>query len=109
MYAFFFSSRRRHTRYWRDWSSDVCSSDLSSSESGEKASTKRVTTILYMIASSVDKPEGDSPVGMIAWWSVILSLSTEWRLSGVGSASPRSEEHTSELHSRPYLVFRLLL
>src|SRR3712207_6711687 len=26
--VFFFSSRRRHTRYWRDWSSDVCSSDL---------------------------------------------------------------------------------
>src|SRR3712207_4754393 len=25
---FFFSSRRRHTRYWRDWNSDVCSSDL---------------------------------------------------------------------------------
>src|SRR5947209_906815 len=24
----FFSSRIRHTRYWRDWSSDVCSSDL---------------------------------------------------------------------------------
>src|SRR5215203_1726652 len=28
MNCFFFSSRRRHTRYWRDWSSDVCSSDL---------------------------------------------------------------------------------
>src|SRR3712207_7156025 len=27
-FIFFFSSRRRHTRYWRDWSSDVCSSDL---------------------------------------------------------------------------------
>src|SRR5207245_3459014 len=26
---FFFSSRRRHTRCYRDWSSDVCSSDLS--------------------------------------------------------------------------------
>src|SRR5947209_11086191 len=26
--VFFVSSRRRHTRYWRDWSSDVCSSDL---------------------------------------------------------------------------------
>src|SRR5699024_11489220 len=26
--AFFFSSRRRHTRSKRDWSSDVCSSDL---------------------------------------------------------------------------------
>src|SRR5438445_9294721 len=30
-FFFFFSSRRRHTRYWRDWSSDVCSSDLCSS------------------------------------------------------------------------------
>src|SRR5947209_17241115 len=30
-FFFFFSSRRRHTRYWRDWSSDVCSSDLSQS------------------------------------------------------------------------------
>src|SRR5207249_8550523 len=29
--SFFFSSRRRHTRSKRDWSSDVCSSDLSSS------------------------------------------------------------------------------
>src|SRR5690625_6903220 len=27
-YLFFFSSRRRHTRWPRDWSSDVCSSDL---------------------------------------------------------------------------------
>src|SRR5580700_10102417 len=29
VYYFFFSSRRRHTRSLRDWSSDVCSSDLS--------------------------------------------------------------------------------
>src|SRR6266700_5091024 len=28
--CFFFSSRRRHTRFSRDWSSDVCSSDLES-------------------------------------------------------------------------------
>src|SRR5215510_1707721 len=28
MLFFFFSSRRRHTRWPRDWSSDVCSSDL---------------------------------------------------------------------------------
>src|SRR5690606_3757159 len=27
-FMFFFSSRRRHTRFSRDWSSDVCSSDL---------------------------------------------------------------------------------
>src|SRR3712207_3110197 len=36
-YFFFFSSRRRHTRYWRDWSSDVCSSDLD--EDGETKAT----------------------------------------------------------------------
>src|SRR5690606_11977884 len=29
LFYFFFSSRRRHTRFSRDWSSDVCSSDLS--------------------------------------------------------------------------------
>src|SRR5699024_11924423 len=29
IFFFFFSSRRRHTRSKRDWSSDVCSSDLS--------------------------------------------------------------------------------
>src|SRR5204862_5851620 len=28
LFCFFFSSRRRHTRSLRDWSSDVCSSDL---------------------------------------------------------------------------------
>src|SRR5690554_330532 len=28
LFCFFFSSRRRHTRCGRDWSSDVCSSDL---------------------------------------------------------------------------------
>src|SRR6266436_8015676 len=30
-FLFFFSSRRRHTRCSRDWSSDVCSSDLGAS------------------------------------------------------------------------------
>src|SRR5437870_11843049 len=30
-WSFFFSSRRRHTRWPRDWSSDVCSSDLTHS------------------------------------------------------------------------------
>src|SRR5690606_40482872 len=40
---FFFSSRRRHTRFSRDWSSDVCSSDLAtpSSKLSNKASTPR--------------------------------------------------------------------
>src|SRR5260370_11757493 len=32
--CFFFSSRRRHTRFKCDWSSDVCSSDLSGARGG---------------------------------------------------------------------------
>src|SRR5690606_40243889 len=31
-FTFFFSSRRRHTRFSRDWSSDVCSSDLAAQQ-----------------------------------------------------------------------------
>src|SRR3989449_7793061 len=34
-FFFFFSSRRRHTRCSRDWSSDVCSSDLGEGEDGQ--------------------------------------------------------------------------
>src|SRR3712207_8370378 len=40
MSCVFFSSRRRHTRYWRDWSSDVCSSDL-------VMGTKDICTVSY--------------------------------------------------------------
>src|SRR5699024_12094226 len=37
--CFFFSSRRRHTRSKRDWSSDVCSSDLNAGVDFVKTST----------------------------------------------------------------------
>src|SRR2546422_11601476 len=36
-FFFFFSSRRRHTRCSRDWSSDVCSSDLSGTPSSHRS------------------------------------------------------------------------
>src|SRR4051794_41759262 len=37
---FFFSSRRRHTRWTGDWSSDVCSSDLSSPSDPARAGSE---------------------------------------------------------------------
>src|SRR6266498_3144751 len=40
---FFFSSRRRHTRCGRDWSSDVCSSDLD--QASGLASAQRLTAV----------------------------------------------------------------
>src|SRR3712207_5369467 len=52
-YFVFFSSRRRHTRYWRDWSSDVCSSDLTPVTFlvGENGSGK--STVLEALAAAV--------------------------------------------------------
>src|SRR5947209_14468043 len=47
---FFFSSRRRHTRYWRDWSSDVCSSDLF-----VHADVSRHAEIRDMIGTAVER------------------------------------------------------
>src|SRR6266511_4736690 len=40
MFFFFFSSRRRHTRFSRDWSSDVCSSDLPAGTEASQPATQ---------------------------------------------------------------------
>src|SRR5215210_4599349 len=45
---FFFSSRRRHTRYIGDWSSDVCSSDL-----GPRRLRATATFVIYTMAGSL--------------------------------------------------------
>src|SRR5690349_24982143 len=42
---FFFSSRRRHTRSLRDWSSDVCSSDLIEVNPGEGIAEVKMTAV----------------------------------------------------------------
>src|SRR3989442_6375267 len=94
-FSFFFSSRRRHTRCGRDWSSDVCSSDLIL-ESGLGGVTGcDVTQIM--------------PIGTVAHetghgFGLPDLYSTDGSSEGI-----RSEEHTSELQSRPHLVCRLLL
>src|SRR2546426_9189314 len=84
--CFFFSSRRRHTRLQGDWSSDVCSSDLttrspatSSTQGHRFASTSRCRPAPARAKNT--------------------------RYSG----RERSEEHTSELQSPCNLVCRLLL
>src|SRR5215469_3433635 len=60
MIFFFFSSRRRHTRSLRDWSSDVCSSDL------EQALTLVARTQL-----------GRLPVRGSTWQSIARGKATE--------------------------------
>src|SRR2546430_17528274 len=49
---FFFSSRRRHTRFDCDWSSDVCSSDLVSTDHGR-------TTVKVVLPHSGHGGEAD--------------------------------------------------
>src|SRR6266702_7458396 len=41
LFFFFFSSRRRHTRWPRDWSSDVCSSDLAANRAHRRGQEQR--------------------------------------------------------------------
>src|SRR5260370_25940220 len=58
MMCFFFSSRRRHTRFKCDWSSDVCSSDLS--EEG-------IASWFYApSAADVDEPHDEEVTRIVA-------------------------------------------
>src|SRR5690606_40486868 len=52
---FFFSSRRRHTRFSREWSSDVCSSDLA-------AVLPRAGQRDLAVRDEVDRPGGAAPL-----------------------------------------------
>src|SRR2546430_2899250 len=86
---FFFSSRRRHTRFDCDWSSDVCSSDLGpSSATVSPSRTSRLTPSKTTLSRK--------RLEML-------------RSSIISRSAARSEEHTSELQSQSNLVCRLLL
>src|SRR3712207_8360717 len=61
--VFFFSSRRRHTRYWRDWSSDVCSSDLRV-RGPAQASPSRVPARLGPAGAHQHRPPCRPPPGV---------------------------------------------
>src|SRR2546422_8152301 len=89
---FFFSSRRRHTRCSRDWSSDVCSSDLSHTR-------PTITRNPCRRHSRRARSVRSSPASSLA----------QRHLGHEQVIAPRSEEHTSELQSRLHLVCRLLL
>src|SRR5207247_5527985 len=53
LFFFFFSSRRRHTRSTRDWSSDVCSSDLLQS------ARSRCRCVLVSVSFADPEPHAD--------------------------------------------------
>src|SRR5690606_39768170 len=59
---FFFSSRRRHTRFSRDWSSDVCSSDLTE-VCAFSVSDMRDWIVLSLADDQSDQPLPALPLG----------------------------------------------
>src|SRR5207237_6814914 len=60
LFFFFFSSRRRHTRFKCDWSSDVCSSDLSLRKTGTVVEVDHPTRGTYLTVGNPIKLS-DSP------------------------------------------------
>src|SRR5205809_1617969 len=83
LYFFFFSSRRRHTRCSRDWSSDVCSSDL------------LMVVSTFMLRQPAVNPIRASFATLPFLYSVMLpSIMMEDGASAASttSPSPRSEE-----------------
>src|SRR2546430_3630363 len=92
-FLFFFSSRRRHTRFDCDWSSDVCSSDLISTR--DEQAVQEVLEQTHGGAEAVMEC-----VGTLEAMNMAIHITRPGR---------RSEEHTSELQSQSNLVCRLLL
>src|SRR5699024_7869273 len=94
---FFFSSRRRHTRSKRDWSSDVCSSDLVTGKSllGLQFPRMRDMGPLFLVwglAMVISAAQNDFGPALLLFATVLgmLYIVTErasWVVLGVGLAS----------------------
>src|SRR2546422_2435541 len=105
---FFFSSRRRHTRCSRDWSSDVCSSDLVRSDTDLGPEAVPHAARLATDARQAGLPPQIYLRGVADLRAALThALGPMYRVER--EVRPRSEEHTSELQSRLHLVCRLLL
>src|SRR5206468_8878777 len=103
--------RRRHTRSDRDWSSDVCSSDLLivpklRAQIGRIQKLDLWGAILRLLTLlGVSLIHLNVPLALAA---AALSAFVQYKILGGWVRETRSEEHTSELQSRSDLVCRLL-
>src|SRR5690625_6275004 len=103
---FFLSSRRRHTTWPRDWSSDVCSSDRSGTAAlhlgllawgvgpGDIVPT---ATMTFAATANAITYTGATPY-------FIDADPETGQMDPVLLEEVRSEEHTSEIHSRGHIV-----
>src|SRR5437762_13801847 len=97
MVMLFYSSRRRHTRYIGDWSSDVCSSDLCVSSAGETA------LLFACVCSQALGQETQSPQPKKTWTNDNLKqlsqqgARSEERRVGKESRAGRAEEAAKDI------------
>src|SRR5690606_41141118 len=84
-FFFFFSSRRRHTRFSRDWSSDVCSSDLFHRRGGGSGILARGPG---QVLRSADAGDDVLALGLDQPFAVVGLLARR----GIASEGDRSEE-----------------
>src|SRR5256885_4858492 len=82
---FFFSSRRRHTRLQGDWSSDVCSSDLSSTVGLRAAFSSRLVWSRFLRTSGCSIVVSAAPLTSEAsvWLTPLLCSTSRDRKSVV--------------------------
>src|SRR5207253_7073314 len=95
---FFFSSRRRHTRWPRDWSSDVCSSDLEDDAALQGAQPEQLAALEGSIVL-LERLERQFPPNRLS-----ELRATAERLAGNLASSqpaPRSEQRRVGKESRP--------
>src|SRR2546422_5927494 len=84
-FFFFFSSRRRHTRCSRDWSSDVCSSDLTAFVIGRSFPAWMAGATLLGIGTALVYPTLLAAVSDVAhpdWRASAVGVYRLWRDSG---------------------------
>src|SRR5690554_7180008 len=75
----------------------------------QEGGNERAKQIMHRLLSDLFKLIDDFDVSEEEYWSAVNLLNALGSQTQFGLLSPRSEEHTSELQSRPHLVCRLLL
>src|SRR5207249_7657601 len=76
---FFFSSRRRHTRSKRDWSSDVCSSDLDFDLDSPKATSDALRKVEPLQEWIGSRPLTQSEMEQLAWRHRLIERIVKYR------------------------------
>src|SRR5690625_1961698 len=85
-FFFFFSSRRRHTRWPRDWSSDVCSSDLSTMWPAVRITKASPKPMSKTSSTGTRESEQDSTT-TLGSWPVTKETRRVWSILGCSARS----------------------